>query len=337
MPAGLFNCWALFKDCELYVRAVQTGRSIPIQEFTADLKHRREVFGETLSRWTPTCTTTNWPLIILGLPSLFLEMSCHAKSVAWTNREIFPGIYNVSNSITVYWCWASLDGPIVTNSLFSQTCLSSFPQCVAWTVTSFSHGEGGDVKHTFMGGLGSYLQSTWKLVPWFVGQSVCWPLYHGIFTLICQNMLCASNVSRLHLHAHTLKVEAAAWLEDGSRVCDQFMVKINLFRTRCMLFYFAKTIKFVSWGNTFPFCFHLFLRTFQQPNPFCCNRSTTNLFMISFLSRTIDFFFFFLSLWIYLWLAETSQQPISQTTWLKFTPHCNHCNHCNHSWVFVSR
>jgi len=74
------------------------------------------------------------------------------------------------------------------------------------------------------------------------------------------------------------------------------------------------------------FLFHLFLRTFQQPNPFCCNRSTTNLFMISFLSRTINFFFFFLSLWIYLWLAETSQQPISQTTWLKVTPHCNHCN-----------
>jgi hypothetical protein len=49
--------------------------------------------------------------------------------------------------------------------------------------------------------------------------------------------------------------------------------------------------------------------------------------MISFLSRTIDIYFFCLSLWIYLWLAETSQQPISQTTWLKVTPHCNHCNH----------
>ena len=91
--------------------------------------------------------------------------------------------------------------------------------------------------------------------------------------------------------------------------------------------------------TTFPFCFHLFLRTFQQPNPVCCNRSKTNLFMISFLSRTIDFFFFFLSLWIYLWLAETSQQPISQTIWLKVTPHCNHCNHnhCRHSAVFEVR
>jgi len=61
----------------------------------------------------------------------------------------------------------------------------------------------------------------------------------------------------------------------------------------------------------------LFAATGQQPS---------NLFMISFLSRTIDFFFFFLSLWTYLWLAETSQQPISQTTWLKVTPHCNHCS-----------
>jgi hypothetical protein len=29
------------------------------------------------------------------------------------------------------------------------------------------------------------------------------------------------NVSRFRLCAHTLKVEAAAWLEDGSRVCDK--------------------------------------------------------------------------------------------------------------------
>jgi len=62
--------------------------------------------------------------------------------------------------------------------------------------------------------------------------------------------------------------------------------------------------------------------------PFCCDRLTTYSFMISFLSRTIDFLFFSLSLWIYLWLAETSQQPISQTIWLKVNRHCNHCNHC---------
>jgi hypothetical protein len=29
------------------------------------------------------------------------------------------------------------------------------------------------------------------------------------------------NIRRIRLRAHTLKVEAAAWLEDGSCVCDQ--------------------------------------------------------------------------------------------------------------------
>jgi hypothetical protein len=57
--------------------------------------------------------------------------------------------------------------------------------------------------------------------------------------------------------------------------------------------------------------------------------------MISFLSRTVSVS----ELWIYLWLAETSQQPISQTTWLKVTPHCNHCNHCtdNHYRELVAQ
>jgi hypothetical protein len=37
-----------------------------------------------------------------------------------------------------------------------------------------------------------------------------------------------------------------------------------------------------------------------------------------------------------LWLAETSQQPISQTTWLKVTPHCNHFNHCKSLTIYRS-
>jgi len=73
--------------------------------------------------------------------------------------------------------------------------------------------------------------------------------------------------------------------------------------------------------------FTFFWGLFNSPTLFAATgRSTTNLFMISVLSRTIDFFF--LSLWIYLWLAETSQQPISQTTWLKVIPHCNHYPLC---------
>jgi hypothetical protein len=38
-----------------------------------------------------------------------------------------------------------------------------------------------------------------------------------------------------------------------------------------------------------------------------------------------------------LWLTETSQQPISQTTWLKVTPNCNHCNHYTWEHVHASR
>jgi len=56
-----------------------------------------------------------------------------------------------------------------------------------------------------------------------------------------------------------------------------------------------------------------FLRTFQQPNPFCCGRSTNNLFMISLISRTIDFFF--LSLWIYLWPRPVSSRSAKQPGW----------------------
>ena len=83
------------------------------------------MFGETLSWWTPTRTTTNWPPIILGLPSLFLEMS-------------------VCRSINV-------------------------PRYLHLDLS----------KHIMR------------------------------------------NISRFRLRAHTLKVEAAAWLEDSSCICDQ--------------------------------------------------------------------------------------------------------------------
>ena len=64
----------------------------------------------------------------------------------------------------------------------------------------------------------------------------------------------------------------------------------------------------------FSFLFSPFFEDFSAAQPFLLQQvnNQLNLFMISFLSRTIDFFFFFLSLWIYLWLAETSQQLISQ-------------------------
>ena len=214
-----------------------------MQEFTIRIQSIGwEVFGETLSWWTPTRTTTNWPLTILGLPPLFLEMS----------------VYQL--------------------------------------------------------------------------------LYRGIFILICPNMLRAMSVNSACVPT-TPKIEAAAWLEGGSRVCDQCFGEdehvqnevhaLSLCQDHCQ----GRPLPVgLRAEETLLLCLHLFLRTFQQPDPFCCNRSTTNLFIISFLSKTL---LFFVSLRIYLWLAETSQQPISQTTWLKFTQHCNHCNHYSVATPFI--
>ena len=72
------------RGCKSYLRAVQTGRANPMQELTADLKDRMR--GRCLERgwliWrTPTRTTTNWPLIILGLRPLFLEMSIYMPTI----------------------------------------------------------------------------------------------------------------------------------------------------------------------------------------------------------------------------------------------------------------
>jgi len=56
-----------------------------------------------------------FPLLMWGegFPPL-----CHAISVAWTNRMISPGVYDVSNGFTVICLFASIDGPLATSSLF---------------------------------------------------------------------------------------------------------------------------------------------------------------------------------------------------------------------------
>jgi len=100
------------------------------------------------------------------------------------------------------------------------------------------------------------------------------------------------NISRFRLRAHTLKVEAAAWHEDGSCVCDQSPGEDEHVQNEVHALLICQDHRVCELRKHFSFCLHLFLRTFQQPNPFCCNRSTTNLFIISFLSTTIDFFFF---------------------------------------------
>ena len=62
----------------MYVRAVQTGHAITMQEFTADLKHRmRGVWrdAELVDPNTHNNKLATHLSFLLGLPSLFLEMN----------------------------------------------------------------------------------------------------------------------------------------------------------------------------------------------------------------------------------------------------------------------
>ena len=81
---------------------------------------------------------------------------------------------------------------------------------------------------------------------------------------------------------------------------------------------------FTPFFNPYPYPYTFFWGLFSSPTLFAATgqQPTCSWFPFSAEQETLSFFF--LSLWIYLWLAETSQQPVSQTTWLKVTPHCNH-------------
>ena len=101
------------------------------------------------------------------------------------------------------------------------------------------------------------------------------------------------NISRFRLRAHTLKVEAAAWLEDGSCVCDQCPGEDEHVQNEVHALLFCQDHRVCELRKYFSFLYTPFFEDFSVAQPFCCNRSTTNLFMISFLSRTIDFLFLF--------------------------------------------
>jgi len=95
------------------------------------------------------------------------------------------------------------------------------------------------------------------------------------------------NVSRLRLHVHALEVEAAAWLASGFCVFNQcpgghVQNEVQAFLS-CRLW--AEKILPL-------FVYTCIFRTSQQLAPVCCNRSTTELFIISFLNTRLSPSFF---------------------------------------------
>ena len=86
------------------------------------------------------------------------------------------------------------------------------------------------------------------------------------------------NVSKLTFAYFETLIEAAARLEGGSRICNQCPGEDEHAQNEVHALLFDHWV--CEMRKHFPFLFIPFLRTFhQQPNPFCCNRSTTNLFI----------------------------------------------------------
>jgi len=95
------------------------------------------------------------------------------------------------------------------------------------------------------------------------------------------------NISRFRLRAHTLKVEA--WLEDGACVCDQCPGEDEHVQNEVHALLICQDHRVCELRKHFSFLFTPFFDDFSAAKPFLLQQ--VNLFMISFLSRTIYFLF----------------------------------------------
>jgi len=183
---------------EFYVRAVQTGRAIPMQEFTADLKHRMR-----------------------GV---------------WRDAELVdPNTHN--NKLATFY---------------------------SWFATPFSRNERMPIN-----------------VPRYLHLDLTKHVMR--------------NITRFRL-PHTLKVEAAAWLEDGSCVCDQCPGEDEHVQNKVHALLFCQDLRVCELRKHFSFLFTPFFEDFLAAQPFSLQQ-VNNQLVHDFLSQQNNrLFFFFLSL-----------------------------------------
>jgi hypothetical protein len=91
-------------------------------------------------------------------------------------------------------------------------------------------------------------------------------MYHGLHLDLSRQVMC--NVSRLRLRAHTLKVEAAAWLEDGSCVCDQCPGEDEYVQNKVHALLFCQDHRVCELRKHFSFLFTPFFKDFSAAQPF---------------------------------------------------------------------
>ena len=104
------------------------------------------------------------------------------------------------------------------------------------------------------------------------------------------------NISRFRLRAHTLKVEATAWLEDDYCVCEQCPGEDEHVQNEVHALLICQDHRVCELRKHFSFLFSPIFEDFLAAKPFLLQQVNNQLVHISFLSRTIDLFLSFLSL-----------------------------------------
>ena len=121
------------------------------------------------------------------------------------------------------------------------------------------------------------------------------------------------NISRFRLRAHPLKVEAAAWLEDGSCVCDQYPGEDEHVQNEVHALLFCQDHRVCELKNIF--LFTPFFEDFLAAQPFLLQQ-VNNQFVHDFLSQQNNRLFLFLSELMDLFVAGRDQSAADQPNYL---------------------
>ena len=119
------------------------------------------------------------------------------------------------------------------------------------------------------------------------------------------------NISRFRLRAHTLKVEAAAWLEDGSCVCDQCPGEDEHVQNEVHALLICQDHRVCELRKDVSFLFTPFFEDFSAAQPFLLQQ-VNNQLVHDFLSQHNNRLFLFLSGFICGWPRPVSSRSAKQ-------------------------
>ena len=118
----------------------------------------------------------------------------------------------------------------------------------------------------------------------------------------CRSMLVRGESwigARYSLCTHSMKMVLA--------YVTNVLVKMNMFRTRCILI--CQDHRVCELRKHFSFLFSPFFEDLSAAQPFLLQQVNNQLVHVFLSQQNNRLFYFFLSFWIHFWLSETSQQP----------------------------